>query len=127
MTCLKLSCACTLQIAGMLPADAVCCNVLQQITVLSLCCITETAKIAGTSLLLSDTCLHRKMLGYKLRAFLEMLLYKIGKICCHISERECSCMRFWAFFPSVTVALILVFSQNLFSFCMDIQIRISCS
>lgn len=48
---------------------------------LSLCCITE-----GTKLLLDfDTCLHEKMLGYKLRAFSEMLQYRTGKVHCHIS------------------------------------------
>lgn len=47
-----------------------CCSKL-----LSLCCITE-----GTKLLLDlDICLHKKMLGYKLRTFSEMLQYKPGK------------------------------------------------
>jgi len=64
----------------MLPADAVCCIVLQQITVLSFCYVTETAKIARPLLPLSDTCLHRKTSGYRLREFLEMLLHKTGKI-----------------------------------------------
>lgn len=109
MTCLKLSCACTLQITGTIPADALCSIVLQQIIVLSLCCITE-----GTKLLLDlDTCLHEQMLGYKLRAFLEMLLYKTGKTHCHISEQDWFSMIFWAFLHSVTAALILVFSPFL--------------
>lgn len=79
VTCLKLSCACTLKITGTIPADTCvpsCCSKL-----LSLCCITE-----GTKLLLDfDTCLHEKMLGYKLRAFSEMLQYRTGKVHCHIS------------------------------------------
>lgn len=76
-----------------------CCSKL-----LSLCCITE-----GTKLLLDlDICLHKKMLGYKLRTFSEMLQYKTGKAHYHISGRECSCTRFWGFLHSVTVALIFM-------------------
>lgn len=76
-----------------------CCSKL-----LSLCCITE-----GTELLLDlDTCLHGKMLGYKLRAFSEMLQYKTGKTHCHISEREGSFMRFWVFLHSINVTLIFM-------------------
>lgn len=68
-----------------------------------LCCITE-----GTKLLLDlNTCLHEKMLGYKLTAFSKKLQYKPGKTHCHISE--CSWMRIWGFLSySITVALIFM-------------------
>lgn len=56
-----------------------CCSKL-----LSLCCITESTKL----LLDWDTCLHeKKMLGFKLRAFSEMLQYKKGNKHCHIRTR----------------------------------------
>lgn len=93
--------------------DAVGCIMLQQITIMFLCCITETAKIAGILPVLSDTCMFRKMSGYKLSAFLEMLLFTIRKIYCHISERKCSCIRIFLGDFFVTVTLILLFSQNL--------------
>lgn len=98
---------------GTLPADAACCIVLQQITVLSLFCITETAKIAGTLLPLSDTYLQRKMLGYKMRAFLECYCAKREKYIIISVKGSVLACDLGLFFPTVTVALISVFSQNL--------------